>query len=291
MKIAFILSDNYWQKKNIGSSRIRGRWVIKYLNKMLVGVPTREGHHDLNLERIQAEEFVQGKEYDVLVFQKVYWKEMARNFKGIKILDICDPDWLEGAEVVSFCSEVDAVTVPTEALKKSLSSYTDKPIFVVPDGEDFEILPPPKTHIGKAKSVVWFGYSGNSETIFPTFYTIKKLGLKLKIVSDGHINTSECDVENIKWEVDTCDQIYQTADFTILPDKSNGRFKFKSNNKTIHSWALGLPVAKTPQDMERFMDGEERQKEAELRYAEVKEKYNVAKSAEMLYNIIKEIKK
>ena len=37
--------------------------------------------------------------------------------------------------------------------------------------------------------------------------------------------------------------------------------------------------------------GEERKKEAELRYAEVKEKYTVAKSADKLYNIIVNIKK
>lgn len=272
MRIGFVLFENFWQRKGIGSSRIRGRWVIKYLNRFA---------------DVQAEEFVQGKEYDVIVFQKAYWKEMAREFKGIKVLDICDPDWLEGADVVNFCEEMDFITVPTKAMQEAMAQFTDKPIHILPDGEDFEALPEPKRHEGKAKSVVWFGYSNNLETIYPTFYTIKKLGLTLKIVSDGHLNTSECSVENIKWEEATCDAEYQKADFALLPEKLNGRFRFKSNNKTIHAQALGLPVAKTPQDMERFMDGEERQKEATERYNEIRKVYNVENYADNLFNIIK----
>lgn len=271
MKIGYVLFDNYWQRKGVGSSRIRGRWVIKYLNK---------------IEGVEAEEFVQGKEYDVIIFQKAYWKEMAREFKGIKILDICDPDWLEGAEVVSFAKEMDFITVPTEALKEAIEKFTKKPVYILPDSEDLEILPPPIKHEARARKVVWFGYSNNMEVLYPTFYTIKKLGLGLIVVSDGHMNTGECSITNVKWDALTCDSEYQKADFAILPEKFNGRFKFKSNNKTIHSWALGLPVAKTPQDMERFMDGKERQKEADIRYAEVKKNYTTEGFAKQLIDLI-----
>lgn len=272
MKIGFVLMDNYFQRKNIGSSRIRGRWVIKYLNK---------------IQGVQAEEYIQGGSYDVVIFQKAYWKELARSFQGLKILDICDPDWLEGAEVVSFCKEMDCITVPTENLKIEIEKLTDKPVYIVPDSVDLEILPPPLKHEGRARKIVWFGYSHNMDVLYPTFYTIKKLGLTLMVVTDGHLNTGECSVENIKWEAETCDRQYQLADFALLPEKLSGKALFKSNNKTIHSWALGLPVAKTPQDMERFMDGEERQKEADLRFQEVREKYSTEKSAEALYAVIK----
>lgn len=275
MKIAFVLMDNFWQRKGIGSSRIRGRWIIKYLNR---------------IEGVEAEELVQGKEYDVMVFQKVYWKEMARAFQGINILDICDPDWLEGAEVVSFCKEMDLITVPTEAMKEAIEKFTDTPVAIIPDGVDMEILPPQKKHMGTAKKVVWFGYSNNMEVLYPAFSSIKKLGLKLLVVSDGNLNTSECEVENVKWNAETCDAIYQEADFALLPEKTNGRFLYKSNNKTLHAWALGLPVAKTQQEMERFMNGEERKKEATIRYAEAKEGFSVAKSAKMLYSLIRSYK-
>jgi len=268
-----ILFDAYFQKKNTGSSRIRGHWIIKYLNK---------------IKGVEAEPFIQGKDYDVLIFQKAYWKEMARAFKGIKILDICDPDWLDGAEVVSIIKEMDAITVSTPALKEVLEKVTIRPIYVIPDGEDFEILPPPKKHEGRAKMCVWFGYSHNMELLYPTFSKIRKMGLTLKVITDGNLNCGECAVKNVKWLSETVDHEIQEADFALLPDSTKARFKYKSPNKTIHAWALGLPVAKNPIDMERFMDAEERQKEADLRYKEVRENNSVAKSADLLFNIIKE---
>lgn len=272
MKIGFVLFTNYFQRKGIGSSRIRGEWVIKYLNR---------------IKGVEAECFVQGKEYDVILFQKAYWKEMARNFDGLKILDICDPDWLDGAEVVSFAKEMDLITVPTEKLKEALEQYTDKPVYVIPDSEDLEILPPPKKHIGKAKMVLWFGYGHNVEVLYPTFFKIKKSGLILKIVSDANLNTSECSVKNVKWNEETCDKEYQEADFVLLPEKLSGRHIYKSNNKTIHSKALGLPVAKTAEQMELYMDGEERQKASIEGYNEVKENYSTENSANLLYKLIK----
>lgn len=271
MKIGFVLMDSYWQKKGIGSSRIRGRWVIKYLN---------------GIENVEAEEFIQGVQYDVIVFQKAYWKEMARAFKGMKILDICDPDWLDGAEVVSFCRDMDFITVPTEGMKEAISAFTDKPIHVIPDGEDFGVLPEPKIHEGRAKSVVWFGYSGNMDTLYPTFYSLKKLGLILKVVSDGHLNTSECKVENIRWEEETCDEEYQRADFALLPEKKGGRFKYKSDNKTIHSMALGLPVAKTKEELERFMEEGDRILESKTKLQQVRNENSVELSAKKLYEHI-----
>jgi hypothetical protein len=213
---------------------------------------------------------------------------MARDFKGIKVLDICDPDWLDGAEVVSFCREMSLIVVPTETMKESISTFTDKPVFVIPDGEDFELLPEPKKHEGRAKSAVWFGYSGNMDVIYPTFFAIKKLGLTLKVISDGNLNTSECKVENIRWEEETCDEEYQKADFALLPEKKGGRFKYKSNNKTVHAWSLGLPVAKTREDLERFMEEGDRILESEKRLKQVRNENSVELSAKKLYEIIRQ---
>jgi len=61
-------------RKDIGSSRIRGEWLANNCG--------------------DTEIFIQGKAYDVVIYQKAYWVEHAKLFKGIKILDLCDPDWL-----------------------------------------------------------------------------------------------------------------------------------------------------------------------------------------------------
>lgn len=271
-KVGFVLFENYHQRKNIGSSRIRGNWLIEKMP--------------------EAELFVQGKTYDTIIFQKVYWKEMAKAFPGKKILDICDPDWLEGAEVVSFIELMDAVTVPTVKLKEALEKMTTKPVYVIPDRINFDtMISPKKDHEGQAKSVVWFGYSHNIDVLDATVMKLKKLGLTLKIVSDGRYNTSECKVENVKWMPDTWQEEIKTADICLLPERVHGRSLFKSQNKTEQAWALGLPVAKTPQDLERFMIGEERKKEAEEKYQYVREHCAIEKSVEEMRQVIENIKK
>lgn len=276
MKIGFVLFENYHQRKNIGGSRIRGKWVIEKLNEF---------------DGVDAEEFIQGKNYDVIVFQKVYWKEMARSFKGIKIADICDPDWFDGAEVMTFCNDIDAITVPTEKLRKELSEMTQKPTFIIPDRENLELLPAPKVHKGKAKMVVWFGYSSNLDTLEPVLDSIKLLGLTLKVITDGEFHTTLCDVKSVKWNIETEMREIQEADIALLPELLKGRWLYKSNNKTVHSWALGLPVAKTMADLKRFINEEERIKESKLRLKEVKERFHVKQSAEELLSVIKGIKK
>ncbi len=54
-------------RNTIGSTRIRARWVYEAWE--------------------EAEEYQIGKEYDVLIYQKVYWEDMMQNFNGIQILD------------------------------------------------------------------------------------------------------------------------------------------------------------------------------------------------------------
>lgn len=270
MKTGFLLFEQYHQRKNIGSSRIRGDWVLKYMKN--------------------AERFVQGENYDAIVFQKVYWKEMAREFKGVKILDICDPDWMEGADVVQFANEMDYIVTSTDKLKEVMEKFTDVPIECIPDRIDFETLPKTvKQHKGRAKKVCWFGYSHNAEVLDVAYYKIKKLGLELVVISDGNIRTSQCNVKNVKWNADTYNEEIINCDFVIIPETAQGRHAFKSNNKIVHSWALGMPVARTATELDLFMDGYERAKEAEIRRKEVLENYDVKLSAKRYEEIIKKI--
>ena len=50
----------------------------------------------------------------MLIFQKVYCTpdyKFPEHFEGIKILDICDPDWVDGASIVETCNLWTAVLV------------------------------------------------------------------------------------------------------------------------------------------------------------------------------------
>ena len=75
-----------------------------------------------------------------------------------------------------------------------------------------------------------------------------------------------------------------------MPPDSRPRGQYKSNNKVTKAWALGMPVARMSEDLERFLDPEERKKEAELRLKEVKEKWDVKTSVSEMKQLIEDIK-
>ena len=267
MKVGILLFEQYHQMKSAGSSRIRGRWIIDNWD--------------------EAEQFQQGMDYNVLIYQKVFWKEHARGFKGLKILDLCDPDWLDGMEVVNFLKDVDVITCSSKRLKESVGMFTDKPVYFIPDRIDLTTLPKPKVHKGKAKKCVWFGYFHNIEMLEQAYHKIKQENMTLKVISNGNLNIRECNIENVKWEETTVNDEIQEADFVLMPEYKTGRFEYKSNNKIVYSWALGLPVVTNPEEFEKFMNEEERIKESEKRLKEVKEKYDVKLSVEEFKKIIK----
>jgi hypothetical protein len=272
-KIGFVLFSNYHQKKDIGSSRIRGEYVIDYL----------EG----------AEVFIQGKEYDVIVFQKTFWKEMAKDFKGLKILDLCDPDWHEGQEIMTMINNIDAITVPSLALQEELSEFTDKQIFIIQDRYNLDKLPKRKVQReGKAKSCVWFGYSSGQEILDETVQAkIREVGLKLIVISDSDFYSPICKVENLRWDIKTAYKEIQKADFALLPETTNAKRKYKSNNKTILSYLLGLPVAKTAQEFDNLLNGEKRKEEADKKYRMAVKHFDSRISAKELQSIVDKFKK
>lgn len=256
--------------ENIGSSRIRGHWLVKAWS--------------------ESEIFQQGADYEVVIFQKAYWLEYAKLFKGIKILDICDPDWLDTTPVKDMIDECDAVTTSTEALRDEIKKFTDKPVVYIPDRQDLEFFNTHKVHEGKAKKVVWFGYSHNAEVLDRAIGVIRRNELELTVISDARPAYVRAD-KNLKYDINTFSKIMLEHDFAILPKDNRPRGKFKSPNKTYTSWALGMPVATTPEEMERFIDPIERTKEAEKRLKEVREKWDTKQSVEEFKKLINEIKK
>ena len=138
-----------------------------------------------------------------------------------------------------------------------------------------------KEHIDEAKWVVWYGYSTNFEMLGGIEHHLKKNNLGLIIISDGeyHLqegyNETEIPLKNIKWAAETVNENIKLGDMVVNPTSKKGKWKFKSNNKTIMAWGLGMPVAFTPEDFERFKDPIERTKEAKLKQQEVKEEWDI----------------
>ncbi len=261
---------------SIGSSVLRGQWLINNWP--------------------EASLWTEGAKSDVLIFQKVYWKEMMKCYPGIKILDMCDPDWMSGdVEVREISKLVDAITCSSKGLYDYLSKISLAPVYMIPDRIDLSVIDIRKEHVGRAQRVVWFGYYHNLKAAVPQVLpSLKRLGLKLLLISNDAYDPLQnygLEIENRRFTWRTIKYDMTHGDIVINPQPATSpRFKFKSTNKTLMAWALGMPVADTAEDLERFLDPDERKKEAEAKLAEVREKWDIKISVEEFKKVIEDVK-
>lgn len=280
-----IFSYSQYHNKNpvVGSTYIRVNQLIKYWP--------------------EAGLYVYGENPEVLIFQKVYCQEDYKfplHFKGIKILDICDPDWLDGMPIKETCDCMDAVVCPTEGLAKFLRQLHPH-VRVIKDRFDMELIPTPKEHTEEAKTVVWFGYRHNAEVLKPALNLINELGLKLLIISDDdplawqwiYGEAGDKFREKYTYKKYQEDTIYETlklADFCLLPIGTRPQDVYKSENKTVKAILAGLPVAKDGDDVRNFIDPKNRVDYLRKYYNKTKAGFNVNLSIKEYQELIDEIK-
>lgn len=283
MKTGLLTFEQFHGKKGMGSSRIRGHWIIKNWEKAGPDIGT-------------IELFKQGGKYDCVIYQKAYFVEHAKNFKGIKILDLCDPDWLHwGYRLKEMLVEVDAVTTSTVEIAKFVSNMTDKPIAVIFDRIDLELLPERVSHTKPIEKVLWYGYSDNFPMVDAAAPAVKKFNLEFIVLSNNvYLASSSLDLKhtNLPWSEHYLSDI-QKGDVVINPRLTKGKWKYKSENKTTLAWALGIPVAHNEEELKALiaLTPEERELESiRLREKAFKE-FDIKLSVAEYKELIGEIKK
>lgn len=278
MKIGMMTMEDY-QNRNIntvGSSRIRGRWLVKYWD---------------NLEMYKM-----GRDYGAIIYQKVYWENMMEKFGGLQILDICDPDWLEGRDVMRFCRMVDAVVTASEALAEYIRQFVDKPVVCIPDRLDLdEFKFEPKKQKGKLNSVVWFGYHNNFGYLTYALPALIDKGIfNLTVISDAPYQVpgglSKVSVHNVQYQQELLNEELIKYDAAFLPNprklKIDTKGRYKTNNKELVCMAIGLPVISEPEDLNRFDNPAEREADIQAGYKEVVDKYDVRLSVSAYKELI-----
>lgn len=278
MKVAVLTWQKYHGRKkgSIGSSIIRGEWLVNHWPEAFL--------------------WQNGKYSDVIIYQKSFWPDHMQDFPGIKIYDICDPDWLKNdiqlKTIEKYC---DAITCSTDTLTKEIKNLIETiPVLTIPDRIDFDQFPKTeKEHKERAKNIVWFGYYHNIETLLIHILpTLSKYKLDLTIISNKQFLPAEnyrINITFVEWEQETAYEIIRQHDFSLNPTLIHREFKYKSNNKTLISWALGLPSASTIEELERFINPIERTKEIEIRKKELSEKWNIELSVQQYKNLINQI--
>lgn len=273
--ISILSWQNYHGRKpgSIGSSVIRADWLIAAD------------------DRFKA--WKHGVGYDALILQKVYWKDLMQDFKGPKILDVCDPDWLDGkCNIAELSTMVNAITTSSEELKAEIDPYAQCPVIHVPDRINFDMLPSPKKiSSARPQTLVWYGYINNARrTLDQVLESIAGMGLDLLVVANDKyepMNDYGVNIENVLWEPGKAWQEIQRGDIVLNPRLFEAKYRFKSNNKTVIAQALGLPVATTIDELELLMDEQGRidaMKKANI----ILPGYDIKKSAEQYIEILNE---
>jgi len=244
------------------------------------------------------EKWQHAKKYDQLIFQKAYWIEMMEIFEGPMILDLCDPDWIKnGLDIVKIGNLVHAITCSSEALCVLLRSYFPKKMVIcVPDRLDLNFYPKPKrTHTDDARILVWFGFIHNAyETLAKFAPFIKANDLKLKIISNLPY-TKEDDILELNPEFflfhhSSAYEHIKTGDIVLNPKSEKSFFKYKSNNKSIISWKLGVPVAENITELEQLINADQRNKQIEKMKSIVEKDYDINLSAQQYRSIFKQVR-
>ena len=269
----------------------------------LGGLYKRAGSTSLRVDQLVAaapdfKYWVHGSRYDNLIFQKAYWPEMMKTFNGPKILDVCDPDWFqESLDIVETGNLAHAITCSSEALTQLMRSYFPaKIVECVPDRLDFHLFPPPRgKHQGTAKNVVWFGFIHNAhETLAPLLPALTTYGLRLRIIADKPYSQEdgilELEPEFEHYDPATIYSQLKEADIVLNPRSNRAFYRYKSDNKSVIGWKLGLPVAVSEEDLVRFLNPDKRNEEVQVKRLLVDKGYRIEKSALQYREIISKIR-
>lgn len=283
MVVRFQTFEQIHNKRNVGSTKIRVHNLIDHWP--------------------EAGIYQYGEKPDVLIFQKAYITQdykFPKYFDGIKILDICDPDWLEGSLIKQTVDAMDAITCPTQPLVDFISQMTDKPVRLIRDRFNMEEFGRPKKHEGKLKKVAWFGYSHNAELLKFAVPSIAKRNLQLRIIADKdpeawrwayaeHRDSYKDMYEYRVFKPETAYKFVQECDAVVFPKGTRPVDRFKSENKTVISKLLGIPVAENAEELDGFMTAESRNAWVDKWHDKTRKEYDVKKSVQQYKDLIKEL--
>jgi len=269
MKVCFLPCWLDGNSSQAASVRVRCEWVAKYWDDA-----------DIYQEGVSLDK------YDVLVFQKVFLTERAREIatsypNKIKIFDLNDPMWIYAKDRLERqLAYMDAATCITTPVAEWLEQRL--PTKIIPDRLDMELHTVEKggRFFSRRVGVLWAGYAQNYELVERVFGNyISERGLHLAILSNAPCGKWPF----IQWESaeQECEQM-KRFDIILNPRSDEGIWKYKSLQKTHKAWALGLPVAHSVAELRKLlaMMPEEMHIHCDSLRREAEENWDVKKSVE-----------
>jgi hypothetical protein len=266
MKIIFIPLEIDKYLINSGSQRLRCDWLAPLVNADIY-------------DRTQDLE-----KYDVIIYQKTYItnevRVIAEKYKHkLQIFDLCDPEhWFRKDLVQYMVDRCKLITCSNQWLADELSKAFNREVTVIPDRQNLDFYKVKKVHEDVPIKLVWFGYSDNFYLVKPYLEEIRERQIPIFVIGDYPVNNGVF----YQWSLDSFCSIIIKGDVVFNPTTP-----WKSNNKTTTAWALNMPVATNIEEVDRFLDYNERVKESQLKIQEVNEKWDIKLSANELLELIR----
>jgi len=207
--------------------------------------------------------------WDLVVFQKAYLLPATRRMiervaewrdagECALAFDLCDSDFLDREHrerLMRVMGLFDFCVGSTERLTAWLAQWNAA--YHVPDCVDVAAM----REIGVYEPrdvdepyLVWAGYERNAGALHTLLPAVGRLGWPLEVMSLARSITFENYWARVLRNAETGEQ----HDVLLNPRPALGHYAWKSDNKTQTAWALGLPVARTVEELESFADPEER---------------------------------
>jgi hypothetical protein len=273
-KILFIPCYFDGLPRNSGSVRLRAEWVCNHWPGAEV--------YDYSQPFAGAQLYVFQKAY--LVERTRDWTEAAARWRDQGrcrlAFDLCDPDFLDYEHYRRMSRALplfDFATVTTEAIAKWVERYL--PTYIIPDRVDMQAL----GAIGRKEDtgstdkprVVWAGYVHNVSAMDELRGAVEQLGLELTVMA-----------REKPLPFDDFWRAVLEHDVLLNPRLGVAPFSYKSDNKTLIGWALGMPVARNAQELEALCDPEWRAQVTRTWQDEIEQNWQVEKSVRQWEKIV-----
>lgn len=308
MRIGFLTLNNYYKVDNNSNSRIRVEYVAKYIPDSYI---------------TEDKELL--KSCDALVFQTRYLKDDVDYIKEFKdtekvlIMDLTDPMWYWHNESVDrwfkeeVLSNMDIVICSTKLLAKMYRKhYGIRNITFIPDRMDLQKYNRVKIHNRKESiRLLWYGYIENLKALEPFKDEIKEINkfheklygkkLELVVVSNKkpdlkfYESFNQLEIIYRQWDSYKLIDYILDSDIVINCRPLEENFNYKSNNKTITSWALGVPCVEGinfKEKLKKFIENPKFRKEEGIKKrAEVERCWDSRISAKQLERLVMQLKR
>jgi hypothetical protein len=248
-----------------GSARIRAEWICQHWD----GAQVYDGSQPL-------------AGYDLYVFQKAYLIERTRTWiqtaarwrdrgRCRLAFDLCDPDFLNREHerrLLNVLPLFDFAVASTEPIRDWLVRWM--PAYVIPDRVDVQEVQEIGRYIWRRTDkprLIWAGYDRNAAAMDELLSTVEELGLELDVLMiDDPLPFDEFWRRLLPYDV------------LLNPKPDVPPFSYKSDNKTLIAWTLGMPVARTVDELRRLCEPAERWREMNVRRQHVREAWNISLS-------------